>query len=167
MSNSSRQRRGTTIFRAFLALLVAATVVSVTPATVGAQDAVPAGDDPAPGSFRIVDGEFNRYLEASFGNASTTNVAHTTTEWDVIPTGDGTFYIQNTYTRRFLDADASNVGLADSSEQGILWTLEDAGDDSYYIVNDEFGTLLNADRPGFNVNTSTCLLYTSPSPRDS
>ena len=155
MSNSSRQRRGTTIFRAFLALLVAATVVSVTPATVGAQDAVPAGDDPAPGSFRIVDGEFNRYLEASFGNASTTNVAHTTTEWDVIPTGDGTFYIQNTYTRRFLDADASNVGLADSSEQGILWTLEDAGDDSYYIVNDEFGTLLNADRPGFNVNTST------------
>ena len=142
MSNSSRQRRRTKIFRAFLALLLVATAVSVTPATVGAQD--DAGDDPAPGSFRIVDGEFNRYLEASFGNASTTNVAHTTTEWDVIPTGDGTFYIQNSYTRRFLDADASNVGLADSSEQGILWTLEDAGDDSYYI----------------------CLLYTSPSPRD-
>ena len=155
MSNSSSQRRRTTIFRAFLALLLVAAAVSVTPASAGAQDDAPAGDDPAPGSFRIVDGEFNRYLEASFGNASTTNVAHTTTAWDVIPTGDGTFYIQNSYTRRFLDADASNVGLADSSEQGILWTLVDAGDDSYYIVNVAFGTLLNADRPGFNVNTST------------
>ena len=111
--------------------------------------------DAAPGSFRIVDGEYNRYLEASFGNASTTNVAHTTTEWDVVPTGDGAFYIQSTYTRRFLDADASNVGLADSPEEGIRWTLEDAGDGSYYIVNETFGTLLNADRPGFNVNTST------------
>ena len=111
--------------------------------------------DAAPGSFRIVDGEYNRYLEASFGNASTTNVAHTTTEWDVVPTGDGAFYIQNTYTRRFLDADASNVGLADSPEEGIRWTLEDAGDGSYYIVNETFGTLLNADRPGFNVNTSS------------
>ena len=119
-------------------------------------DDAPAGDaDPAPGSFRIVDGEFNRYLQASFGNASTTSVAHTTTEWDVIPTGDGAFYIQNAFTRRFLDADGSNVGLADSSDEGIRWTLEDAGDGSYYIVNEEFGTLLNADRPGFNVNTSS------------
>ena len=115
-------------------------------------DAAPADDAVAPGTFRFVDGEFNRYLEASFGNASTTNVAHTTTEWDVIPTGDGAFYIQNTYTRRFLAADGSNVGLGD---EGIRWTLEDAGDGAYYIINEEFGTLLNADRPGFNVNTST------------
>ena len=107
---------------------------------------------PAPGTFRFVDGEFNRYLEASFGNASTTDVAHTTTEWDVIPTGDGAFYIQNTYTGRFLAADGSNAVLGDS---GVRWTLVDAGDGAYYVVNEESGTLLNADRPGFNVNTGT------------
>ena len=118
-----------------------------------AGDDAPADDAaPAPSSFRLVDGEFNRYLQASFGNASTTNVAHTTTEWDVIPTGDGAVYIQNAYTRRFLAADGSNVGLA---EGGIRWTLADAGDGAYYIVNEESGALLNADRPRFNVNTST------------
>ena len=155
MINSNGQRRMLSTWHAFLALLLVAAAVSVTPASAGAQDDAPAGDDPAPGSFRIVDGEFNRYLQASFGNASTTSVAHTTTEWDVIPTGDGAFTIQNAFTRRFLDADGSNVGLADSSDEGIRWTLEDAGDGSYYIVNEEFGTLLNADRPRFNVSTSS------------
>lgn len=113
----------------------------------------------APETFRLVDGEFGRYLEASFGNADTVTVPHSTTAWQLLDAGDDTYYIQNAYTGRFLDADGSsegyNVGLADSSDQGIRWRLEDAGDGSYYIVNDEFGRLLNSTRPGFNVNTDT------------
>ncbi len=113
----------------------------------------------APDTFRLVDSEFGRYLEAAFGNADTVTVPHSTTEWQLLDAGDGSYYIQNAYTGRFLDADGSaegyNVGLADSSEEGIRWRLEEAEDGSYYIVNDEFDRLLNATRPGFNVNTDT------------
>ena len=122
--------------------------------------AADAGDDAdAPSTFRLVDGEFGRYLEASFGNADTVTVAHTTTAWQTLDAGDGAVYIQNAYTGRFLDADggesAYNVGLADATDVGIRWTLEETGDGSYYIVNADNGRLLNATRPGFNVNTST------------
>ena len=116
-------------------------------------------DVAAPDTFRLVDGEFGRYLEAAFGNADTVTVPHSTTAWQLLDAGDGTYYIQNAYTGRFLDADGAgdgyNVGLADSSDEGIRWSLEDAGDGSYYIVNEEFGRLLNSTRPGFNVNTGT------------
>ena len=120
------------------------------------EDAADAG---APDTFRLVDGEFGRYLEASFGNADTVTVPHSTTAWQLLDAGDGAYYIQNAYTGRFLDADGSgdgyNVGLADSTDEGIRWTLEEAEDGSYYIVNEEFGRLLNSTRPGFNVNTGT------------
>ncbi len=127
---------------------------------VAGDAAADSGDDAdAPSTFRLVDGEFGRYLEASFGNADTVTVPHTTTEWQTLDAGDGDVYIQNAYTGRFLDADGGetgyNVGLADSTDVGIRWTLEDAGDGAYYIVNVDSGRLLNATRPGFNVNTST------------
>ena len=118
-------------------------------------DDAPVDDAPAaPESFRIVDQNFGRYLEASFGNASTTDVAHTTTAWQLVDAGDG-YYIQNAYTGRFLSTDGSNAGLSDAGDDYILWQLVDAGDGSYYIVNASTEALLNADRPGFNVNTST------------
>ena len=117
-----------------------------------------AADDAGTGTFRLVDQEFGRYLEASFGNADTVTVAHTTTEWQLVDAGDGNYYIQNAYTLRFLDADGAdsryNVGLGDADDEGILWTLVEA-DGGYYIVNADSGRLLNATRPGFNVNTDT------------
>ena len=123
------------------------------------QGSVVEDDAAAPETFRLVDGEFGRYLEAAFGNADTVTVPHSTTEWQLLDAGDGSYYIQNAYTGRFLDADGEgdgfNVGLADSSEEGIRWRLEAAEDGSYYIVNEEFDRLLNSTRPGFNVNTGT------------
>ena len=72
------------------------------------EDAADAG---APDTFRLVDGEFGRYLEASFGNADTVTVPHSTTAWQLLDAGDGAYYIQNAYTGRFLDADGSGCLL--------------------------------------------------------
>ena len=126
------------------------------PADDAPVDDAPADDAPAaPVSFRIVDQNFGRYLEASFGNASTTDVAHTTTVWNVVDAGEGTVYIQNAYTGRFLGASGSNAVLADADGDSIRWVLADAGDGTYYIVNAASDGLLHADRPGFNVITGT------------
>ena len=125
------------------------------PADDAADDDAPADDAAAPTSFRIVDGEFGRYLEASFGNAATSNVAHTTTEWEVVDAGDGDVYIQNAYTRRFLATDGSGAVLDDADGEYIRWQLADAGDGSYYIINTATEALLQAERPRFNVSTGT------------
>lgn len=122
-------------------------------ATIGTASADEAAGEA--GSFFIVDQNFGRYLQASFGNASTSNVAHTTTEWQLVDAGDGSVYIQNAYTGRFLASDGSNAGLADAGDEYIRWELAEAGNGSYYIVNESSDALLHADRPGFNVNTST------------